>query len=48
MAAPAEMYMGDVDNREHTTGRRTREGNFRFGFAPAQPCGPDLYREIAR
>ena len=25
-----------------------REGNSRVGFAPAQPCGPDLYRDIAR
>jgi hypothetical protein len=25
-----------------------REGNSRVGFAPAQPCGPDLHRDIAR
>jgi hypothetical protein len=36
----AEMHMGDLDNREHTTGRRTREETSGLDSHPPSSMGP--------
>jgi hypothetical protein len=43
----AEMSTHDLDNPA-CSWEAAREGNFGVGFAPTQPCGPDLHRDIAR
>src|SRR5262252_2565111 len=48
MAAPAPRCVCMIAITWADRWEAAREGNSRVGFAPAQPCGPDLHRDIAR